>query len=149
MRFGVVLLTGQILKFVDKHPSNEHWWEVENEEGENGFVPASYVIHKDTTNLPWLEGKVIQSAEEERKERVLRLNQEKSYQEGRGFGPPPLGPPAHSSFGHAVAAIKRQSSEDYNCDLCGKRFNGPIPFRMHLASKAHREEEEDRRRNNY
>ena len=136
-----MLFTGQMLKFLVKHSTNEHWWEVENEDGEVGYVPASYVIQKEETNLPWLEGRVLQMAEDERKERVRRLNQEKLCREGKGFGPTPMSN-MPQSFTNAVAAIKRQSSECNYCTLCGKQFNGPIPYKMHLASKAHREEEE-------
>ena len=41
-----VFLSGQLLELVGEHPSNEHWWEVRNEEGERGFVPSSYVLIK-------------------------------------------------------------------------------------------------------
>ena len=38
---------GQLLELVAEHPDNEHWWEVRNEDGETGFVPASYVLIKE------------------------------------------------------------------------------------------------------
>ena len=38
---------GQMLELVAEHPDNEHWWEVRNEDGETGFVPASYVLIKE------------------------------------------------------------------------------------------------------
>ena len=45
-----------MLELVGKHPSNEHWWEVRNEEGEVGFVPSSYVLIKeDQVTEIWVE----------------------------------------------------------------------------------------------
>ena len=41
-----MFLSGQLLELVGEHPSNEHWWEVRNEEGDRGFVPSSYVLIK-------------------------------------------------------------------------------------------------------
>ena len=32
------------------------------------------------------------------------------------------------------------SSENFYCDVCDKKLNGPIPYKMHLNSKAHKEE---------
>ena len=43
---NLVFLSGQLLELVAEHPSNEHWWEVRNEEGDKGFVPSSYVLIK-------------------------------------------------------------------------------------------------------
>ena len=43
---NLVFLSGQLLELVGEHPSNEHWWEVRNEEGNRGFVPSSYVLIK-------------------------------------------------------------------------------------------------------
>ena len=81
--------TGQLLELLREHPDNEHWWEVKNEEGQQGFVPSSYVIIKEEQVLPWLQPSALKSEEEERKIRVQRLAQEKAAMEGKGFGPPP------------------------------------------------------------
>ena len=35
---------GQKLTLVEKHPTNEHWWKVQDEAGGIGFVPASYML---------------------------------------------------------------------------------------------------------
>lgn len=35
---------------------------------------------------------------------------------------------------------KSISSGNFYCDICGKDLNGPIPYKMHLNSKAHKEE---------
>ena len=32
------------------------------------------------------------------------------------------------------------ASGNFYCDICGKDLNGPIPYKMHLNSKAHKEE---------
>ena len=48
-----------------------------------------------------------------------------------------------------VKSIKT-TVEDYFCEMCDKKFNGPKPYRAHLLSRAHKEElelraeEEDR-----
>ena len=35
---------------------------------------------------------------------------------------------------------KDNASENFFCDVCSKKLNGPIPYKMHLNSKAHKEE---------
>ena len=35
---------GEKLELCRPHPSNPHWWEARNENGEAGFVPASYMM---------------------------------------------------------------------------------------------------------
>ena len=77
-----------------EHSSNEHWWEVRNEDGDVGYVPSSYVIIKDEQALPWLQEVSLKSEEEERKIRVKRLLQQKSFIEGTGFGPAPKDRPS-------------------------------------------------------
>ena len=32
------------LTFISCHPKNEAWWVTENQEGEQGYVPASYML---------------------------------------------------------------------------------------------------------
>ena len=44
---GTVTISGQLLELLKEHPDNEHWWEVANEDGETGFVPASYLLIKE------------------------------------------------------------------------------------------------------
>ena len=34
------------------------------------------------------------------------------------------------------------TENNYYCDVCDKKLNGPIPYKMHLNSKAHKEEVE-------
>lgn len=133
---------GQEIVLVREHPSNEHWWEVRNEDGQTGFVPASYVMIRESssTSLPWLSQQVLQQAEEERKERAVRLKQVRQAADGKGFGPSPR----TNVLNQAVSGIKAQSTsgkENY-CDVCKKQLNGPIPFKAHMASKTHREEVE-------
>lgn len=132
--------TGQEVILIKEHPSNEHWWEVKNEDGQTGFVPASYVMIRQapSTSLPWLSQQVMQQAEEERKERAVRLKQVKSAADGKGFGPSPR--TNSSSLNQSVSGLKTQSGKENYCDICNKQLNGPIPFKAHLASKAHREE---------
>ena len=80
---------GQLLEWVSEREDNEHWWEVKNEDGDTGFVPSSYVIKREDQTLPWLIESALKSEEEERKERVKRLAQEKAALEGKGYGPAP------------------------------------------------------------
>lgn len=42
-----VLSIGQILEFLGELEENEHWWRVRDEDGNEGCVPASYVIKKE------------------------------------------------------------------------------------------------------
>lgn len=37
-------------------------------------------------------------------------------------------------------ANKSSTSENFYCEVCDKKFNGPIPYEVHLKSKAHKEE---------
>lgn len=78
---------------------------MKNEDEETGFVPSSYIIVKEEQALPWLQASALKSEEEERKERVKRLNQQKDALDGVGFGPAPKGgqsslPPRVSSVCH-------------------------------------------------
>ena len=36
--------------------------------------------------------------------------------------------------------IATEDEENYYCKVCEKKFNGPIPYNVHLNSKAHKEE---------
>ena len=76
------------MEVLKEHPNNEHWWEVRNNIGEVGFIPSSYILIQYQT-LPWLQEAALACEEEERKERVTRLKQQKSAQEGTGWGPCP------------------------------------------------------------
>ena len=35
---------------------------------------------------------------------------------------------------------KSLTSENFYCEVCNRKFNGPIPYDAHLNSKAHKEE---------
>ena len=35
---------GEKLELCRAHPSNPHWWEAKNENGDVGFVPATYMM---------------------------------------------------------------------------------------------------------
>lgn len=134
---------GQEVVLINEHPSNEHWWEVRNEDGMTGFVPASYVMVRETpsASLPWLGQQVLQQAEEERKERAVRLSQVKLVSGGKGFGPAPREEPLNNQTKSGGKARSTSGKVNY-CDICKREFNGPIPYKVHLASKGHREEAE-------
>ena len=40
----LTITQGEKLELSRAHPSNPHWWEAKNENGEVGFVPASYMM---------------------------------------------------------------------------------------------------------
>ncbi|XP_020626067.1 high osmolarity signaling protein SHO1-like [Orbicella faveolata] len=50
---------GEKLELCRAHPSNPHWWEARNENGDIGFVPATYmmVLEEKISTLPWLANK--------------------------------------------------------------------------------------------
>ena len=35
------------MEYLSEHPENEYWWQARNEDGETGYVPASYVLIKE------------------------------------------------------------------------------------------------------
>jgi len=128
-------------------PSGNYlWWEVRNDDGKQGFVPANYCLILETkpTELPWLESK--------------RLVEEKSQQEEekrrKETTPGVFGAPLDTNARKTVikqyksAYTENQvkpapgSKKLYYCDICDKQLNGPTPYNMHMASKMHREEEE-------
>lgn len=37
---------------------------------------------------------------------------------------------------------EKQGENRFECEICNKFFNGPQPFKMHMNSKAHKEEVE-------
>ena len=44
---------------------------------------------------------------------------------------------------------KSLTEENYFCEICDKKLNGPIPYDVHLKSKAHKEEVAMREEFNY
>ena len=43
---------------------------------------------------------------------------------------------------NATPDVTPQAASKYYCDVCEKPFNGPKPFKAHMASRSHREEVE-------
>ncbi|XP_060551572.1 epidermal growth factor receptor kinase substrate 8-like [Ruditapes philippinarum] len=113
-----------VVEFVRRH--DEHWIKVRNEQGEEGFVPDSYVtVQLDAvSSLPWLDQKNLE---------------EKVKQESAEYKP-------YKSAYAPKASEKEDNTEDlsnYYCKVCDRQFNGPIPFNAHNNSKAHKEEVEN------
>ena len=55
--------------------------------------------------------------------------------------------PYRASYDHEEIGVKQNQLAETNkwyCDVCEKDFNGPKPYKAHMASKAHREELEYR-----
>jgi len=117
---------GEKLELCRAHPSNPHWWEAKNENGDVGFVPATYmmVLEEKISALPWLVNK--KQAEEIEEERPVD-----------NFGKPAFKPYV-SAYGNNTS--KSLTSENFYCEVCNRKFNGPIPYDAHSNSKAHKEE---------
>ncbi|XP_012564850.1 uncharacterized protein LOC100212632 isoform X1 [Hydra vulgaris] len=119
--------------------SNPHWWEVENTQGQVGYVPAKYclILEEKLTSLPWLENKrLMENTELDMEANNKILNEPRkikpyvsTYQSNQTA--------TQSSDLKSTAETKR-----FYCEICDKTLNGPQPYKMHLASKNHREEEE-------
>lgn len=126
--------------FVSKTAGNPYWWQVRNERGEVGYAPAAYclVIENQTTSLPWLEEKRKAELAEKAAQEAKQKEQGSS-----GFGVPEgrkSVPQAYvSAYGQKTAA---PSNREHYCDICDKQLNGPIPYKAHIYSKAHKEEVE-------
>ncbi|KAJ7354810.1 hypothetical protein OS493_029816 [Desmophyllum pertusum] len=120
---------GEKLELCNAHPSNPHWWEARNENGDVGFVPSSYmmVLEDKISALPWLADQIQEVKQEEEERPVGKF----------GVGAPAFKPYV-SAYGNNTSS--NNSSENYYCDICDKKLNGPIPYRVHLDSKAHKEE---------
>lgn len=123
----LTVIQGEKLDFCKPHPKNPHWWEAKNDAGDVGFIPATYmmVLEDKISVLPWLE-------EQKKREEEIVDNKPAGK----------LGGPAFKPYKSAYEKDnnKSSSSESYYCDVCGKNLNGPIPYKMHLNSKAHKEE---------
>ncbi|XP_033638002.1 uncharacterized protein LOC117298780 isoform X2 [Asterias rubens] len=112
---------GQKLTLVEKHPTNEHWWKVQDEAGGIGFVPASYMLIQEIkiSSLPWLE---------------------KPKQEEPVVSEKPVFKPYVSAYNKPTD--KSTAEKQYYCAICQKQLNGPKPYGAHMTSKAHKEEVE-------
>ncbi|XP_019646563.1 PREDICTED: high osmolarity signaling protein SHO1-like isoform X1 [Branchiostoma belcheri] len=124
----------QMLTLVKKHPNNEHWWEAKNEDGDVGFVPASYmmIMEQKPTSLPWLQNREPEEPKEPEVNSKVKPNV---------FGRPPQGSykPYKSAYADVRAKDKEREKEQYYCKVCEKQLNGPKPYGAHMASKAHKE----------
>ena len=49
---------------------------------------------------------------------------------------------AYEKTGGQTAANARMAAKEFYCEICDKNLNGPQPYKMHMSSKAHREEME-------
>jgi len=107
---------------------NPHWWEVRNERGEQGYVPGKYVLEleKSMKGLPWLENKRMLEEKEE-KERLAK--EENAAQALKKY---------QSAYDNGL--LTAEECREFYCKVCDKNLNGPIPYKMHMRSKAHLEE---------
>ncbi|KAL5004940.1 hypothetical protein ScPMuIL_018396 [Solemya velum] len=95
------------------------WIKVRNEQGEEGYIPTSYVmvLEANLNNLPWLnsiETKKITQQEAEWK-------------------------PYKSAYA-ADTGDETKNMSNYYCSVCAKQLNGPQPYSAHMVSKSHKEE---------
>ncbi|XP_045163253.2 uncharacterized protein LOC123527695 [Mercenaria mercenaria] len=112
-----------VVHFVKRY--DEHWICVRNEQGEEGFIPDRYVMANPDSvkSLPWLDQKNI---EENVKQEAAEYKPYKSA----------YAPKEKDTDNTEVDASQ------YYCRVCDKQLNGPIPYQVHLNSKAHKEEME-------
>ena len=151
------LKQGESLTLIHKGhaPTNNLlWWEVRNEAGQQGFVPATYcmVIEEKVSALPWLESQRLETERAEKKrleEAAKAASVDMERRKNIGFGMPTGYKPAIkqyvSSYGSDSQPAARNTAEankEFYCELCDKNLNGPTPYKMHMNSKAHREEVE-------
>ncbi|CAH1245182.1 Hypp7444 [Branchiostoma lanceolatum] len=124
----------QMLSLVKKHPDNEHWWEAKNEDGEVGFVPASYmmIMEQKPETLPWLQNKEPEEPKQPEVNSKVKPNV---------FGRPPQGSykPYKSAYADVREKEKERDKQQYYCKICEKQLNGPKPYGAHMASKLHKE----------
>ena len=118
--------------------NNPHWWEVRNDCGEQGFVPGKFVLEleKAQNGLPWLENKRMLEEKEEKKDGNKENRNSTTID-----GPQPI-KRYQSAYESAPSTNAAEASKEFFCKVCDKNLNGPIPFKMHMSSKAHREEVE-------
>ncbi|XP_070538856.1 uncharacterized protein [Ptychodera flava] len=120
----------QRLTLVNKHQTNNLWWNVQDEEGNRGHVPASYVkvLEDKPTTLPWLQNKGEEDVNTKKTTNVFGVPEKSAFVPYKS---------AYSKTGDVV-----KTSQKYYCDVCEKSFNGPKPYSSHMASRGHREEVE-------
>lgn len=107
------------------HKDNTHWWEIENDKGHKGFAPAQYltIVEEGVATLPWLN----KDPEPDKEDASVTSI----------FGQPPI-----KRYVPTYAENRKTANaKEYYCELCQREFNGPIPLKAHLRSKAHKEEE--------
>ncbi|XP_062518924.1 uncharacterized protein LOC134194041 [Corticium candelabrum] len=112
--------------YLRKHPSQDMWALVRNSDGEEGYVPFSYLYDMGAplTSLSWLESNKQNTKTETPPVKSMDNSKPKSY----------------------VSAYNREQNnsggDQYRCEVCCKSFNGPMPYQAHMTSKAHKEEVE-------
>lgn len=73
------------------------------------------------------------------------LSSQEESKERESQPPAPAVKPIVSAYRAAYAENRTAASakDDHRCDICEKTFNGPQPYRSHMASRAHKEAVED------
>lgn len=110
--------------FICYHKENLLWSKIRREDGQEGYVPTSYImaLEEEVTSLPWLK-----KSEPVRQEQA----QYKPYKSAYAKKEP-----------GETEQEKEENLKNYYCDVCQKQLNGPQPFAAHMKSKAHKEEVE-------
>lgn len=108
----------QLVK-INSHPHHDAWWLARNQKGDEGYIPATYVmVVEQKVGLPWLKNRAPE-------------------EEAPVAKPGEAVKPYRSAYDKGSSDVS--ASGQYKCDPCGKSFNGPQPYRMHMSSRAHRE----------
>ena len=92
-------------------------------------------LQKAPTGLPWLENKRMLEEKEEREKGTGEATRGPLSSNGRQ----PV-KQYQSAYDSAPSGGAPEASKEFFCKVCDKNLNGPIPFKMHMSSKAHREE---------
>lgn len=119
------LKQGEEVRLIGKHADQPHWCKVKNKQGKEGYVPMSYLVKTEVTSLPWLDNKELEENKAEEKPQKYEF---KAYKSAYTKNEPSVNP--------------KEDPEDFSCEICNRKFNGPVPYRAHLRSKAHKEEVE-------
>ena len=96
------------------------------------------------TSLPWLENKhLMENTTIEHQD--MKANGKNSFtlnSEPRKIKPYIASYQTSQKTNQSSDLKSAEETKRYYCEICDKALNGPQPYKMHLASKNHREEEE-------
>ncbi|XP_071949612.1 uncharacterized protein [Antedon mediterranea] len=119
---------GQKVTFIKKHSENDQWSCVQGDDGQEGYVPSSYVMELESkpSTLPWLQNS--KDMEEKTEDKWGDCGSSK-----------PIFKPYKPTYRENEYDVPKELNP-YYCKICDKKLNGISPYNAHMASKAHKEE---------